>query len=115
MPKFVSLIGFEVTEETPEGSGKYVEHITERKYFSDIIRNSRRLQQSDKINDDVAISNQVSIVADQFAYNNFHTMRYATFMGQKYKVTDIEVQQPRLLLTLGGLYNVEETRTPGQT
>ena len=59
----------------------------------------------DKLNDDVNISNEISIVADPFAYQNFHAMRYVEFMGAKWKISSVEVQYPRLILTVGGVYN----------
>ena len=103
MAKFYGAIGYAKTVETMPGV--WAEQITERDYYGDVIRNSRRLQSSDKVNDDINISNQISIVADPYAINNFHSMRYAKFMGAKWKISDVEVQYPRLLLTLGGLYN----------
>ena len=103
MAKFYGAIGYAKTVETMPGV--WTEQITERDYYGDVIRNSRRLQSSDKVNDDINISNQISIVADPYAINNFHSMRYAEFMGAKWKISDVEVQHPRLLLTLGGLYN----------
>ena len=103
MAKFYGAIGYAKTVETMPGV--WTEQITERDYYGDVIRNSRRLQSSDKVNDDINISNQISIVADPYAINNFHSMRYAKFMGAKWKISDVEVQYPRLLLTLGGLYN----------
>ena len=109
MAKFYGIIGYELTEETEPGI--YVERIVENAYFGDVIRNSRRLQDRSKVNDDVNISNQISIVADPFANNNFHSMRYVEYMGAKWKITDVEVQYPRLLLTIGGLYNEQSTET----
>lgn len=103
MAKFYGAIGYAKTVETMPGV--WTEQITERDYYGDVIRNSRRLQSSDKVNDDINISNQISIVADPYAINNFHSMRYAEFIGAKWKISDVEVQYPRLLLTLGGLYN----------
>ena len=103
MAKFYGAIGYAKTVETMPGV--WTEQITERNYYGDVIRNSRRLQSSDKVNDDININNQISIVADPYAINNFHSMRYAEFMGAKRKISDVEVQYPRLLLTLGGLYN----------
>lgn len=103
MAKFCGIIGYALTVETEPGI--YVEKIIENQYFGDVIRNSRRLQERSKVNDDINISNQISIIADPFANNNFHAMRYVEFMGAKWKITDVEVQYPRLLLTIGGLYN----------
>lgn len=103
MAKFCGAIGFAVTEETRPGI--YEEKITERNYVGDLIRNSRRLQTGSQVNDDINISNQVSIVADPYASQNFHTMRYATYLGTKWKITNVEVQYPRLILELGGVWN----------
>lgn len=104
MAKWFGEIGFgETTETSP---GVWTETTTSRNYYGDLIRNSRRLQtSSEKVNDDLNISNQLSIVADPYATENFHMMRYATVMGSKWKITDVEVQYPRLILTLGGVYN----------
>ena len=103
MAKFYGVIGYAETVETRPG--KWTEQITERNYYGDLTRNSRRLQSSDKINDNINISNEISIVADPFAYKNFHLMRYVEFMGAKWKITSVEVQYPRLILTIGDVYN----------
>lgn len=103
MAKFCGIIGYVITKETEPGI--YVEEIVENQYYGDVIKNTRRLQEGTKVNDDIVISNQVSIIADPFANNNFHAMRYVEFMGAKWKITNVEVQYPRLILTIGGLYN----------
>lgn len=103
--KWFGTIGYAETVETKPGV--WEEQITKREYFGDLLRNSRRIQSSDKVNGDLDISNEISIVSDPYAYENFHSMRYAEFMGAKWKITNIEVQYPRLTLTLGGLYNGE--------
>lgn len=103
MAKFYGVIGYAVTKMTEQGI--YEEQIVETEYVGDVIRNTRRLRDGSKINDDINISNQISIIADPYAANNFHTMRYVVFMGAKWKISEIEVQYPRLILTLGGLYN----------
>ena len=103
MARYFGKVGFEISEETVPGV--WTPNIVERDYYGNLLRNSRRLSSSDKVIDDVAISNEISIVADAFAYQNFHLMRYAVYMGTKWKVTNVEVQRPRLILTLGGVYN----------
>lgn len=103
MAKFYGKIGYASTVETKPGV--YEEQIVERSYYGDLIRNTRRLQSADQVNDDINISNEISIVADPYATNNFHTMRYAVFMGTKWKISNVEVLYPRLILTLGGVYN----------
>lgn len=103
MAKFYGAIGYAETVETDPGVWK--EQITERNYYGDLIRNTRRLESSGNLNDDINVSNEISIVADPFAIQNFHAMRYVEFMGAKWKISNIEVRHPRLILSVGGLYN----------
>lgn len=103
MAKWFGKVGFsELAETVP---GVWENQITEREYFGDVIRNTRRLQTSDKVNDDISVSNEISIVADPFAYQNFHSIRYIEFMGTKWKISNVDVQYPRLNLSLGEVWN----------
>lgn len=106
MPKFYGAVGYAKTVEISPGVS--VEQITERNYYGDVIRNTRRLQSADKVNDDINISNEISIVADPYANDHFYAIRYVVFQGAKWKVSNVDVQYPRLILSLGGLYNVQE-------
>lgn len=103
MAKFYGVIGYAETIET--SPGVYEEQITERSYFGDVYRNTRRLESSGNLNDNINIANEISIVADPYANQNFHAMRYVEFMGTRWKITNVNVQYPRLTLTIGGLYN----------
>lgn len=103
MAKFCGVIGYAVTKETEPGI--WEEQIVEVEYFGDVIRNTRRINAPGKVNDDISISNQISIIADPFANNNFHVMKYVVFMGAKWKVSEVTVEYPRLILSIGGLYN----------
>ena len=98
MNKFYGKIGYAISEETVPGV--WVERIVERSYYGDVIRNIRRLQSSENLNDNINISNEISIVADAFANQNFHSMRYVEYMGTKWKVSSIEVKYPRLILKI---------------
>ncbi len=105
--KFYGPIGYaEMVETSP---GVWNEKITEYMYFGDLTRNTRRLQSAETLNDDINIANEISIVADPFANENFHAMRYVKFMGAKWKISNVEVQYPRLILTVGGVYNEQQT------
>lgn len=103
MAKWYGVIGYADTVEVEPGI--WDEHVTERPYYGELIRNTRRLQTTDKVNDDLTISNQISIVSDPYAINNFHAMKYAVLWGTKWKITSVEVQYPRLILEVGGVYN----------
>ena len=108
MAKFYGIIGFAETVET--SPGVYTEQIVERSYFGDVIRNTRRLQTTDQLNDNINVSNEISIVADPFANEHFHTMSYIEYMGAKWKITNIDGSRyPRLILTVGGVYNGRQT------
>ena len=86
--------------------GKWKDQIAEHYYSGDLIRSSSRWSpSSDSTIDNLNINNQISIVANPFAYQNFHSMKYIEFMGTKWKITNVEVQPPRLILTVGGVYN----------
>ena len=105
MAKYYGKIGYATSEEVKPGVWK--KRITEREYFGDVIRNTRRLQSSGNLNDNIIVSNEISIVADPFANENFHSMLYVEFMGVKWKISNVEVQYPRLILTIGEVYNGE--------
>ena len=107
MAKYYGVIGYAETVET--APGVYEEQITKRNYYGELVRNTRRLQTSDQVNDNINIANEISIIADPFATQNFHAMRYIEFMGAKWKITNVEVRYPRLILTIGGLYNGDES------
>jgi hypothetical protein len=101
--KFSGEIGYGNSEET--SPGVWEDTITERHYFGDVIRNTRKLQDGSKVNDDISVQNSISIVADAYAGENFFAIRYIRWAGALWKVTDVEVQSPRLILRLGSVYN----------
>lgn len=103
MAKFYGIIGYAKTVETEPGI--WTEEITERRYYGDLVRNNSRYQQSGGVNDDIVLSNNISIVADPYANENYLHIRYVELMGVKCKVTNVDVQYPRLILTTGGVYN----------
>ncbi|WP_347256075.1 hypothetical protein [Anaerostipes sp. PC18] len=107
MAKFYGEIGFAFTEENKDRPGVWTPTMEKRTYYGELIRNTRRLQGSD-VNDDVAMNNEISILADPFANQNFRAMRYVKYMGTKWKIVNVEVAYPRLILTIGGVYNVEK-------
>lgn len=103
MAKYYGAVGYAIANEVRPGIWK--DTIVERMYYGDIIRNTRRLESSNQANDDINISNEISILADPYANENFHLIKYVEFMGTKWKVTNVTVQFPRLILSVGGVYN----------
>lgn len=109
MSKWCGKIGFTDTVEYEPGC--WDSQIVERTYYGDIISNRWKRQNTGTINDDINLSNQISIVADPYAMNHCSTIAYAEFMGNEWKVSDVEIQYPRLILTIGGVYNGDTVRT----
>lgn len=97
------MLGYGVTSETAPGI--WTTAIVEKKVKGDLLQNRRTYSNRDSSNGNVNISNRISIVADPYSMHNFHLIRYAEFMGVKWMVTDVEVQYPRLILSLGGEYH----------
>lgn len=104
--KYYGMIGYgEPVEKKPTQPSVWDDVIKERPYKGELIRNSRRIQNGESVNDNITISNEISIIADPYALNNFQNIRYAEVRGQRWKVNYVEVNHPRLKLTLGGVYN----------
>lgn len=104
MSKFRGKVGYVITEET--APGVWSEVTKERTLRGDVISDTRLLQNSGEVNDDIKLSNSISVVADAYAKQNFHAIRYVVWKGVKWKATNINANQyPRLIITLGGLYN----------
>ena len=103
MAKFAGEIGYGITVET--APGVWEDQIVEDHYYGDVIDNSRQLQEEDKLNFDLSVSNSISIVADAYANAHFFAIRYIRWAGTLWVVQNVTVQSPRLLLRLGGVYN----------
>ena len=104
MAKWFGKIGYVTNVQTAPSVWKNQE--TVREYFGDIKRNTSGWREnSDSTNDDLTIDVQVSIVADPFAYQHFTSMKWIDLYDAKWKITKIEPQRPRLILTVGGVYN----------
>ena len=103
MAKWYGKIGYADNVEVEPGV--WEDSIVEHSYYGDLNRNTRSLQNSGRINDNINLSNEISIVADPYASENFYKMRYVEFAGTKWKITNVEVKYPRLILSIGGVWN----------
>lgn len=109
MARYYGKIGFVITKEDPNDPGVYVEEITERNYRGNVNRESYHYDEEySALSGDFKISNQMSFVADGFALTNLGHIRYVEFLGTRWNVTNAEVARPRIILTLGGVYNGPE-------
>lgn len=109
MSKFYGPVGF--VHHVEKRPGVWIEEATEGDYSGDVLRQSTRWQHTSKLTDDVEVSNSISIVADPYAYENFSTIKYVKWGGAVLAVTSIEVQYPRLILSIGGVYNGPQAST----
>lgn len=105
MSRWYGNVGYVVTKESETRPGVYVPIPVERPYSGDLNKNISKWVTSGNVNDDVSLSNQISIVADPFAYENFSSIKYVEFMNAVWEVSSAEVQYPRIILTVGGVYN----------
>lgn len=103
MAKYYGSIGYGVDEET--SPGVYEPSIVERKYYGDVIRDAHRWESGENLNDNLRITNRISIVADAYAYEHASAIRYVSWMGTKWKVSELDIQRPRIILSIGGVYN----------
>lgn len=109
MAKYCGQVGFAETAEIPPDSGIFKEVITPKgPYHGDILDNTGRMVLADNINVDIKVTNRISIVADPYARMNYHSIRYACYMGLKWRVSSVQVAYPRLILNLGDVYNAED-------
>lgn len=103
MPKCSGVIGYALAVETQPGV--WSESIEEKKYYGEIVRDNRRLVDQGQINDNINISNNISVVSNKFMLENMAFMKYLSFKGSKWKISSIDIISPRIIITLGGLYN----------
>lgn len=106
MARFCGMIGFGTDVETAMDVWEPV--ITERMYYGDIISARKRTENGEGLNDNFSLSNRISIVADPYAEEHLSEMRYAAIRGTKWKITDREIQYPRIILSIGGVYNEQK-------
>lgn len=103
MARFSGKIGYVEREETSPGVWTPV--ITERQYYGDLTRHSRKWGPSDGANDNITFSQDISIVADPYLFSNSHNMRYVIFRGIKWTITSFEIEYPRVRIMMGEEYH----------
>lgn len=101
--KFYGAVGY--AENVKTAPGVYSDQITEIEYYGDVVRNARSLGEGEYLSKDISVGNSISIVADAYAFEHFHAIRYVKWSGVLWSVREVEVQSPRLLLRLGEVYN----------
>ena len=113
--KFYGVVGFAADQKEGRGSNEGIVKeapIVERIYYGDTQKLSRRFDTGTDINDDIRINVQISIVSDDYINKHMHSIKYVEFEGSLWKVTAVEPLRPRMILTIGGVYNGPTPRTP---
>jgi len=103
MARFHGNIGYSNSVET--APGVWTDVITEREYYGDIIKQTKQWLSANQVNDNLVVNNRISIVADDFAHQNFSAMKYVIWAGEYWKISNIDIERPRFILSLGGVYN----------
>jgi len=104
-------------EQTKIRPGVVEDVIIEKKFRGETVRPpSSGPDEGQKVNDDLRVGVTLSIVAGAYHSTHVHAIRYISWQGQLWKVSNVDVQHPRLILRLGGLYHgpkAEAAGTPG--
>lgn len=103
MARFYGPVGYSIEKEIKPG--RWINEITEHNHYGNTIRNGSRWISGDSVNDNLTVDCQISILADEFAYTNFQSIKYVEYMGVRWSVKHVEPKRPRLILTLGGEYH----------
>lgn len=110
MARFYGIVGYVIHRETRPGV--WTDEVEEHYYYGDTKKLYMKWDGTQRINDDITPRNQIRIVANEYAFSNAGSIRYVKWMGTYWKVTDFEVERPRITLTLGGVYNGKKAATP---
>lgn len=103
MARFYGNVGFCYAQENEHSV--WEDAAVEHPYYGDVLQFSSRFSSVDKVLDDLTLNNRISIVADAFANEHFHQIKYVEYMGARWEVTNVTVERPRLILSFGGVYN----------
>ena len=103
MARYYGTIGF-VLDHVKTAPGVWNEVVVKRNYYGDVMKRRVSWEKGESINDDVKINNQISILADEFAERNAYAMKWIEWKGVRWKVTSIEFERPRMILTIGDVY-----------
>lgn len=108
MAKFHGKIGFAKSERI---NGVWEDVVTEKSYYGEVLQDHRRWDSADKLNDNLDISNRIKIIADSFMKENIGFMKYAEYMGCLWEIKSLDIEYPKIILLLGGVYNGPQATT----
>lgn len=104
--RYCGKVGYAIQEEDPERPGIIVPRIVERTYYGDVLRDGKRNENTENFNDNIALSNEFSVVADKFMIEHFLNIAYITHYGTKWRVSSVDTSYPpRIKININGVYN----------
>lgn len=103
MAKYAGLVGYVSLVESPPGVWNQVSN--PKRMRGDIIRQSSSNQNGDKVNSDITLNHRVSLIGDAYSLGNYSDIKWIEIDGKKWEVNSIEIQRPRIIVTLGGVWN----------
>lgn len=113
--KFAGKIGFWM-KNVEMKPGIFGDKMLERSYTGDISRNYQKWNTKESSTvDDLRLNNQISILSDLYAIQNWQSIKYVLWNGVRWKVNTIEISYPRLVLEIGGVWNGSTDETIGTT
>jgi len=109
--RFYDAVGYGVTQESESAPGVWEDVITERNCSGDVLRNTRKMEEGAKVNNDLSVGSSISILAHADVQANFFNIKYVKWLGTYWTVTNVDVEHPRLILRLGAIYNGKKAKT----
>lgn len=103
MAKYSGMIGFGYSEQG--ANDVTLIEIIEKPYYGDVTKNYYRNQPGEDLNDNITVDNVISIVSNPYLSENLASLKYVTWNGSKWKISSVEINHPRVNLTIGGVYN----------
>lgn len=101
--KFTGKLGYSITQETSPGI--WEDKIVEKDITGDTLSSNYRFENPSDAILDINLQTKISVVIDTYIKDHFGYIKYVKFQGVAWNVKSVDMQYPRLILTLGGLYN----------
>lgn len=107
MGKFFGTIGLVIMEQT--APGVYMPKTVTKSCYGEVLNVTKRWQgAAEQVNDNLNIDSRISILSNKFLTENLSHIRFVEWMGALWKVTSVELSYPRIILSIGGVYNAND-------
>ena len=111
MAKYSGMLGYVMpAKEDPPGIWK-PSAVVEKLGRGDLIRQTITNEDVSGLSDGININNQISIIMDPFVNKNLESLKYVILYGTRWEIKSMTINRPRVILTLGGVYNGEYPST----